>query len=63
MPLHEGAGSGDYYRWTPQGLSVMMDRSRFETRVRDWGGRKVAAVLIEEDTYMSAERRRLHAAS
>jgi SAM-dependent methyltransferase len=55
VPVHEGAGYGDYYRWTPQGLSVMMDRTGFETRVRGWGGRKAAAVLIEEDMYMSAE--------
>ena len=55
VPVHEGAGFGDYYRWTPQGLSVMMERTGFEARVRGWGGRKAAAVLIEEDMYMSAE--------
>jgi hypothetical protein len=55
VPVHEGAGYGDYYRWTPQGLSVLMERTGFDASVRGWGGRKAAAVLIEEDMYMSAE--------
>jgi SAM-dependent methyltransferase len=55
VPVHTGPNYGDYYRWTPQGLAVTLDRTGFDARVRGWGGRRAAAVLIEEDMYMSAE--------
>src|SRR5262245_65463279 len=50
VPVHEGPNYGDYYRWTPQGLAVMMDRAGFDAKVRGWGGRKAAAVLVGEST-------------
>jgi SAM-dependent methyltransferase len=55
VPVHTGSNYGDYYRWTPQGLAVTLDRTGFDARIRGWGGRRAAAVLIEEDMYMSAE--------
>jgi SAM-dependent methyltransferase len=55
VPVHTGANYGDYYRWTPQGLAVTLDRTGFDAKIRGWGGRKAAAVLIEENMYMSAE--------
>jgi SAM-dependent methyltransferase len=54
IPVHPGNGYGDYYRWTPDGLALVLQRAGFDAEVRMWGSRRAAAVLLE-DMYMSAE--------
>ncbi len=54
VPLHATNTYGDYYRWTPQGLGLMLRRCGFTGEVRMWGNRKAAAALLE-DMYMTAE--------
>jgi SAM-dependent methyltransferase len=54
IPVHAGNGYGDYYRWTPDGLALVLQRAGFDAEVRMWGSRRAAAILLE-DMYMSAE--------
>jgi SAM-dependent methyltransferase len=54
-PVHTGETYGDYYRWTPQGMATMLQRTGFCSQVRMWGNRVAAAALVE-DMYMTAEQ-------
>jgi SAM-dependent methyltransferase len=55
IPVHRGTDFGDYYRWTPQGMAIMLKRAGFEPDVRMWGNLKASKALIEE-MYMYADR-------
>jgi ubiquinone/menaquinone biosynthesis C-methylase UbiE len=48
VPVHEGDGYGDYYRWTPSGLKLVLQRSGFDGDVRSWGNRPAAAALLHD---------------
>ena len=54
VPGHATNTYGDYYRWTPQGMALILRRCGFTGDVRTWGNRKAAAALLE-DMYMTAE--------
>jgi SAM-dependent methyltransferase len=54
VPVHQGTGYGDYYRWTPDGLALTLQRAGFDAEVRMWGNRRAAAALLD-DMYMSAD--------
>jgi len=58
VPVHTGETYGDYYRWTPQGMAVMLRRCGFTADVRMWGNSAAAAALLG-DMYMTAEAARL----
>jgi SAM-dependent methyltransferase len=53
VPVHAADTYGDYYRWTPQGMMVMLRRCGFMADVHMWGNRAAAAALLE-DMYMTA---------
>ena len=55
VPVHATDTYGDYYRWTPQGMSVMLRRCGFTGEVRMWGNRAAAASLLT-DVHMTAAR-------
>ena len=61
IPVHPGKNYGDYYRWTPQGMKVVLERCGFEPEVHMWGNLKAAQALLGK-MYMlanEAKRRRL----
>jgi SAM-dependent methyltransferase len=55
LPVHTTETYGDYYRWTPQGMATMLQRTGFSSQVRMWGNR-VAAAAMFEDMYMTAQQ-------
>jgi len=55
IPVHTTETYGDYYRWTPQGMATMLQRTGFSSQVRMWGNR-VAAAAMFEDMYMTAQQ-------
>jgi SAM-dependent methyltransferase len=57
LPVHVGTNFGDYYRWTPQGMGIVLKRCGFQPEVRMWGSLKAAKALTE-DMYMKADRAR-----
>ena len=58
VPVHEGEGYGDYYRWTPKGLSALLERCGFDAEVRSWGNRPAAQALLDNMYLMAGPARR-----
>ncbi len=59
VPVHNGEGYGDFYRWTPSGLKLMLDRCGFDADVRYWGNRNAAKVLLDDMYLKVAPGRRM----
>lgn len=54
VPVHDTERYGDFYRWTPHGMALMLQRCGFTAEVRMWGNQAAASALLG-DMYMTAE--------
>lgn len=55
IPVHPGDSYGDYYRWTPQGMEMILRRCGFDPEVCMWGNRRAAKALLD-DMYLLTDR-------